>query len=63
MEIIQKKTQKYIKNEKTGLIYENPNYDSLYELLEISSNRVLILEKQFIFTGSKSIIPIVEDLK
>ncbi len=52
MEIIQKKTQKYIKNEKTGLIYENPNYDSLYELLEISSNRVLILEKQFIFTGS-----------
>ena len=45
MEIIQKNIQKYLKNEKTGLIYENPNYDSLYELVEISANRVLILEK------------------
>ena len=38
MEIIQQKIQKYLKNETTGLIYENPNYDSLYELLEISGN-------------------------
>jgi hypothetical protein len=33
---IQKKMQKYIKDELTGMIIENPDFDSLFEILSVS---------------------------
>ena len=48
MEKVQNKMQKYIKNKLTGQIEENPEFDQLYDIVEISHDRIVIVEKQFI---------------
>ena len=45
LELIQLKMQKYLKNESSGEIFENPDYNSLYEIVSFSKHRVVILEK------------------
>ena len=42
--------QKYIKDNLTGQIIENPEFDSLFNILSVSSNHSIILEKQYVFT-------------
>ena len=37
--------QKYVKNEETGELIENLEYNQLYELININENRIIILEK------------------
>jgi hypothetical protein len=37
--------QKFSKNDQTGEVTENTEYKSLFELISVSENRVVILEK------------------
>jgi len=37
--------QKFLKNNLTGEITENTEYQSLFELISVNENRVVILEK------------------